>query len=73
VAGLIKPTAGQILIDGEDIVPLSEDDLEGVRAKMGVVFQYAALFDSMNVFENMPLESLEGHDEEKINASHASR
>lgn len=53
VAGLIKPTGGQILIDGEDIVPLSEEELEGVRAKMGVVFQYAALFDSMNVFENI--------------------
>lgn len=53
VAGLIKPTKGQILIDGDDIVPLSEDDLGSVRAKMGVVFQYAALFDSMTVFENI--------------------
>lgn len=53
VAGLIKPTAGQIFIDGEDIVPLSEDQLSRVREKMGVVFQYAALFDSMNVYENI--------------------
>jgi phospholipid/cholesterol/gamma-HCH transport system ATP-binding protein len=53
VAGLIKPTSGQILIDGEDIVPMNEDALVRVRAKMGVVFQYAALFDSMNVYENI--------------------
>ena len=53
VAGLAKPTAGQILIDGEDIVPMTEEQLIAVRAKMGVVFQYAALFDSMNVFENI--------------------
>ncbi|MBC8102926.1 MAG: ATP-binding cassette domain-containing protein [Cytophagales bacterium] len=53
VAGLIKPTSGQILVDGEDIAPLPENELARVRAKMGVVFQYAALFDSMNVFENI--------------------
>lgn len=53
VAGLIKPTSGQIFIDGEDIAPLKEEELDRIREKMGVVFQYAALFDSMNVFENI--------------------
>jgi phospholipid/cholesterol/gamma-HCH transport system ATP-binding protein len=51
--GLEKPTSGQILVDGEDIVPLSERQLLPVRRKFGMVFQYAALFDSMNVYENI--------------------
>ena len=38
--GLIKPTSGQILIDGQDIVPMSEAELNKVRLKMGMVFQY---------------------------------
>ena len=60
MAGLIKPTAGQLRIDGEDIVPLSESDLLKVRAKIGVVFQYAALFDSMTVLENIAFGILRG-------------
>ena len=44
---------GQILIDGQDIVPMSEAELNKVRLKMGMVFQYSALFDSMTVGENV--------------------
>ncbi|MEE8228735.1 MAG: ABC transporter ATP-binding protein [candidate division NC10 bacterium] len=51
--GLLKPEAGQILIDGEDIVPLREDDLLKMRRKVGMLFQGAALFDSLNVRENV--------------------
>lgn len=51
--GLIKPTSGQILIDGQDIVPMREAELNKVRLKMGMVFQYSALFDSMTVGENV--------------------
>ena len=51
--GLIKPTSGQILIDGQDIVPMSEAELNKVRLKMGMVFQYSALFDAMTVGENV--------------------
>ena len=51
--GLIKPTSGQILIDGQDIVPMSEAELNKGRLKMGMVFQYSALFDSMTVGENV--------------------
>ena len=51
--GLIKPTSGQILIDGQDIVPMNEAELNKVRLKMGMVFQYSALFDSMTVGENV--------------------
>ncbi|MDC0706846.1 ATP-binding cassette domain-containing protein, partial [Stigmatella sp. ncwal1] len=51
--GLLKPDHGQVVIDGEDIVPLGEERLEVVRRKFGMVFQAAALFDSMNVYENV--------------------
>jgi phospholipid/cholesterol/gamma-HCH transport system ATP-binding protein len=53
IVGLLKPDAGRILIDGEDIVPLSEDELLEVRQKVGMVFQGAALFDSLTVKENV--------------------
>jgi len=53
MTGLIKPTSGRILIDGVDIVPLSESDLDRVRLKIGLVFQYAALFDSLSVYDNI--------------------
>jgi ABC-type transport system involved in resistance to organic solvents, ATPase component len=60
LAGLVKPTRGEIYIDGQEISRLSEDQLLEVRAKIGVVFQYAALFDSMNVFENIAFGILRG-------------
>jgi len=47
------PTAGRILIDGQDIALLSLDALNNLRKKMGMIFQSSALFDSMNVFENV--------------------
>lgn len=53
IIGLLKPDAGQILIDGQDIVPLSEDELLKIRQKIGMVFQGAALFDSLTVKENV--------------------
>jgi len=51
--GLLKPDRGQVLVEGEDIVPLGAYELEVVRRKFGMVFQAAALFDSMTVFENV--------------------
>ncbi|HET9450257.1 MAG TPA: ABC transporter ATP-binding protein [Aggregicoccus sp.] len=51
--GLLKPDSGQVIIDGEDIVPMGTDELERVRRKFGMVFQAAALFDSMTVYENV--------------------
>jgi phospholipid/cholesterol/gamma-HCH transport system ATP-binding protein len=51
--GLIKPDAGQIFIDGEDITDYSEEQLMRVRQKIGMVFQEGALFDSLPVFENV--------------------
>jgi len=51
--GLIEPDAGQVLIEGENIVPMNERQLLHVRRKFGMLFQSAALFDSMNVAENV--------------------
>jgi phospholipid/cholesterol/gamma-HCH transport system ATP-binding protein len=53
LAGLIKPTRGEIRIYGTDIVPLDEEEMLSVRQRMGVVFQQAALFDSMSVADNI--------------------
>ena len=53
IGALSRPTSGKLLIDDEDILPLKEADLDRVRLKMGLVFQYAALFDSLSVYENI--------------------
>lgn len=50
---LLVPDEGLVLIDGEDITTLTFDEALKVRQKMGMVFQGAALFDSMTVFENI--------------------
>lgn len=57
--GLLKPDSGSIYVDGTDIVPLSELEMGPVRRKFGMVFQYAALFDSLNVVENIAFPLLE--------------
>ncbi|HWR41091.1 MAG TPA: ABC transporter ATP-binding protein [Patescibacteria group bacterium] len=51
--GLMKPAAGEVWIDGQEISRMNEDQLNEVRLRMGMVFQYSALFDSMNVGENV--------------------
>ena len=51
--GLIQPTEGEIWIDNDEISHMSEDELTHVRLKMGMVFQYSALFDSMTVGDNV--------------------
>lgn len=53
IAGLTKPDRGQIFLFEQDIVPLSERQMLPLRKRMGVVFQGAALFDSLTVFENI--------------------
>ena len=57
--GLLKPDSGQILVDGEDIVPMNDRQLGELRRKFGMVFQYAALFDSQNVVENIAFPLIE--------------
>ncbi len=51
--GLEKPSAGAIFVDGQDIVPLGDAKLNQVRRKFGMVFQYSALLDSLNVLDNV--------------------
>jgi phospholipid/cholesterol/gamma-HCH transport system ATP-binding protein len=53
VVGLLKPDSGRILIDGEDITQRSESELRQIRMKFSIVFQEGALFDSLNVKENV--------------------
>src|SRR5580765_868151 len=50
---LLQPAEGEVLIDGQNIVDMAERQLLGVRHKFGMVFQQAALFDSMTVAENV--------------------
>jgi phospholipid/cholesterol/gamma-HCH transport system ATP-binding protein len=51
--GLVKPDAGEIWVEGLDITKLSERDLNETRKRFGMLFQEAALFDSMDVYDNV--------------------
>ena len=53
MAGLVKPESGEILINGRNICGLKEADMNDIRAEMGFVFQYSALFDSLSVAQNI--------------------
>lgn len=53
VAGLLRPDAGEIRIEGQDITRMDERELVRVRRKFGMLFQGAALFDSMDVGDNV--------------------
>ncbi len=67
IIGLIHPTSGSVIIDGQDITKLSKHELRAVFKKCGYVFQFAALLDSLNVFENVGITLIEEDwPEEKI-------
>ncbi|RCK80259.1 MAG: Methionine ABC transporter ATP-binding protein [Candidatus Ozemobacter sibiricus] len=53
IIGLLKPDEGQVLIDGEDITKFDQKRLDALRMRMGMLFQSAALFDSLTVEENI--------------------
>lgn len=53
IVGILKPDAGEVLVEGQDVAKLDEQELNRVRLKMGLVFQGGALFDSMTVAENV--------------------
>jgi phospholipid/cholesterol/gamma-HCH transport system ATP-binding protein len=57
--GLLVPDEGHIYVDGLDVVGLSDVEMGEVRKKFGMVFQYAALFDSMSVMENVAFPLIE--------------
>jgi phospholipid/cholesterol/gamma-HCH transport system ATP-binding protein len=53
ILGLWRPDSGSVLIDGKNIAKLSENDIMPLRRRMGIVFQANALFDSLNVEDNV--------------------
>lgn len=59
VIGLMKPTSGQVIVDGVDITQLTQRELNQQFKKFGYVFQFAALLDSLNTFENIGITLLE--------------
>jgi phospholipid/cholesterol/gamma-HCH transport system ATP-binding protein len=55
IIGLIRPDVGEIYVDDKDVSHLKRKELSNLRSEIGYVFQNGALFDSMNVFENVRL------------------
>jgi phospholipid/cholesterol/gamma-HCH transport system ATP-binding protein len=53
LCGLLKPDKGKVLVDGVDIVPLDEQEITPIRKQFGFLFQSAALFDSMTLYDNV--------------------
>ena len=51
--GLLEPTGGSVFIEGQDVSHLSEEEWNGIRKHVGMVFQYSALFDFLDVGENV--------------------
>ena len=69
IVGLIEPDAGAVLVDGEVVHELDRRALAELRGRIGYVFQFAALFDSMTVAENIRLGLVKrGHGEAEIRA-----
>ncbi|ABC76867.1 ABC transporter ATP-binding protein [Syntrophus aciditrophicus] len=75
IIGLLKPDSGRILVDGDDIAGMSDRDLNEIRKRFGMLFQEAALFDSMTVGENVafPLREHTRLKEEEIHEIVADR
>jgi phospholipid/cholesterol/gamma-HCH transport system ATP-binding protein len=61
VLGLIRPDSGRIVVLGHDLAQMREEDLFALRGKIGMVFQESALFDSLNVRENVAYRLMEEH------------
>jgi phospholipid/cholesterol/gamma-HCH transport system ATP-binding protein len=59
IVSLERATSGQIWVDGEDVTNLSERELNRIRRKFGMVYQYAALLDSISVFDNVAFPLVE--------------
>lgn len=67
VLGLLKPDAGQVFVEGEDITHFDDVELARIRKKIGMVFQEGALFDSLSVYDNVGYRLNEaGVDEEEV-------
>ena len=68
LTGLLKPKAGNIFINGQDIVTAPEDEIQKIREKSGILYQSGALFSSMTLAENIafPLEKYSGYSPQTI-------
>jgi phospholipid/cholesterol/gamma-HCH transport system ATP-binding protein len=68
VIALLRPTAGRVLFDGEVLADLGERELTGQRLRFGFLFQGAALFDSLSVYDNVAfgLRAKGGHPEPEV-------
>jgi phospholipid/cholesterol/gamma-HCH transport system ATP-binding protein len=55
IVRLLEPDAGTVVVDGQNVAELARDDLYDLRRRVGYVFQFAALFDSMTVFDNVAM------------------
>ena len=68
IGGLLVPWSGRIVFDGKPIDPLNEASLYAMRERMGMLFQFGALFTDLSVFENVafPLRERTNLDEETV-------
>ena len=67
IVGLLEPDSGRVLVDDADVQELDREGLAALRGRIGYVFQFAALFDSMTVAENIRLGLVKrGHGEDVI-------
>jgi len=68
ILGLIRPDSGKVLVFGKDMNKIGRKELKDIRSHFGVLFQNAALFDSMTVFDNvaLPLRERTNFSEEEI-------
>ncbi len=55
LVGLLEPDSGEVWVDDQNVPALSRRELYALRARIGYVFQFAALFDSMTVFDNVAM------------------
>lgn len=68
IQGLLRPEEGSILVDGEEVVGIDEEQKEKLHSKMGMLFQGGALFDSLSVWENVAFDLLENKGYDKRSA-----
>jgi phospholipid/cholesterol/gamma-HCH transport system ATP-binding protein len=69
IIGIMKPDSGQVIIDGKDITKMSNKQLNKLRLTFGMLFQGAALFDSLTVAENVGFNLIEHTDMDSITIS----
>ncbi|MFA6142201.1 MAG: ABC transporter ATP-binding protein [Candidatus Omnitrophota bacterium] len=59
IIGILRPDSGQVIVDGKDVTKMEEKELNALRLRFGMLFQGAALFDSLNVRGNVAFNMIE--------------